>query len=275
MQHHHHFSPGIYDGLDEESYLHARGVSNSDLRSFSMSPLHYQRSLLAPPIETDAMLIGKLLHRAILEPARFSEGVSHFVKPEGMKFSTKEGKAWRDEHAALPIIGAADDRHIAGAMRAVHAVPQAAALLAGRGSNECTVFAEHPRTGLTLRMRADRLTEDGAGRPWIVDIKSCPDVRRFALTARDLRYDVQGVFYPDVLALAGQPFAAFVFIAVELEPTHGIHGVRLVMLDEDTQSKARLLYESELDRWAECERTGVWPGYPEDIEYLSVRRWAA
>jgi hypothetical protein len=252
-------------------------VSNSDLRLFSRTPAHYAASLadIDPGEETKAKRDGALLHLAILEPAKFGDGVSHHVRPEGIHFSNKDGRAWRDAHPDLPILTEIEHAQLAGARAAVFANPTARALFTARGANEVSVFGCHPRTGLTLRMRADRLTEDAEGRPWIVDIKSCPDARKFACSARDLRYDVQSVFSADVLALAGLPGAAFVFIAVEIEPTHGVHGVRLLMPDDETQENARALYEAELDRFRECDRTGLWPGHPDEIEYIRVKRWAA
>jgi hypothetical protein len=268
MKHTHTFSPGIYDGIPLPVYRAARGVSNSDLRLFSRTPAHYAASLSDPGDETKHD--GALLHLAILAPAKFGDGVSHHVQPEDIHFSNEDGKAWRDAHTNLPILSEIEHAQLAGARAAVFANPTARALLTAKGAGEVSVFGCHPRTGLTLRMRADRLTEDADGRPWIVGIKSCSDARKFAGAARELRYDVQSVFSTDVLALAGLPGAAFVFIAVEIEPTHGVHGVRLVMLDEGTQENARALYESELDRFIECERTGRWPAYPAEIEYIHL-----
>jgi exodeoxyribonuclease VIII len=271
------FSPGIYDGIPLADYRAARGVSHSDLALFSRTPAHYAASLadIDPGETTAARRDGALLHLAILDPAKFGDGVSHHIRPEGIHFSSKDGRAWRDAHPDLPILTGIEHAQIAGARAAVFANPTARALLTARGANEASVFARHPRTGLTLRMRADRLTEDAAGRPWIVDLKSCTDTRKFGCCARERRYDVQSVFSTDALALAGLPGAAFVFIAVEIEPTHGVHAVRLLMIDDETQENARALYESELDRFSECDRAGLWPAHSPDIEYLHIKRWAA
>jgi PDDEXK-like domain of unknown function (DUF3799) len=271
------FSPGIYDGIPLAVYRGARGVSHSDLRVFGRTPAHYAARLadIEPGEETKAKRDGALLHLALLEPAMFGDGVSHHVRPEGIHFSNKEGKSWRDAHMDLPILSEIEHAQLTGARGAVLANPTARALLTASGANNVSVFGCHQRTGLTLRMRADRLTEDAEGRPWIVDIKSCPDARKFACSARELRYDVQSVFSTDALALAGLPGAAFVFIASEIEPTHGVHGVRVVMLDEETEENARALYEAELDRFSECDRTGIWPGHTDEIEYIRVKRWAA
>jgi hypothetical protein len=271
------FTPGIYDGVPLATYRQARGISNSDLRLFSRSPAHYAASLagIDSGEESKSKRDGALLHLAFLEPAKFGDGMSHHVRPEGIHFGSREGKAWRDAHAGLPILSEAEAECLIGAHAAVFANSTARDLLTARGANGVSVFGCHPRTGLTLRMRADRLTEDVEGRPWIVDIKSCADIRKFACSARELRYDIQSAFSTDVLALAGLPGAAFVFIAVEIEPTHGVHGVRLVMLDDETHENARAIYEPELDRFSECARAGRWPHHSGEIESIRVKRWAA
>lgn len=271
------FTHGIHVGVPADVYHAAHGVSNSDLKLFGgRSPAHYAAKVEeeATEEETKSQRDGTLLHLALLESDKFGEDLSHYVRPAGMTFVTKEGKAWRDGHQDKPILTISEHRNIVGAVTAVYRNPTAKALLVGRGRNEVSVFAEHPQTGLTLRMRADRLTEDASGRPWIVDIKSCPDVRKFAYSARDFRYDVQGVYYTDVLELAGIPNAAFAFVAVEIKPTNGVHGVRVVMLDEETQAKARAIYDDDLARFAECQRLNSWPGYGEEIEYITVKRFA-
>lgn len=272
------FATGIHENIPSEVYHAADGVSNSALKLFGgYSPEHYATRAAEETTdeETKSMQQGTLLHLLILEPAKFGDGMSHYVRPAGMTFTTKEGKAWRDSHQDKPILTEKEHSNIIGAGKAVLKHPTARALLVGRGRNEVSVFADHPGTGLRLRMRADRLTEDADGRPWIVDIKTCPDVRRFKFTASDFRYDIQGVYYPDVLELAGVPNAAFAFVAVELKPTHGVHGVRVVMLDEETERRARETYEAELVRFAECQRTNTWPGYGNEIDFIAVKRFAA
>lgn len=267
-------SQGIHLDVSAAEYHAAAGVSNSALKIFgSQSPAHYRASLDEPREETDAMKKGTIFHKCILEVSKFGEGVSHFTRPEGMKFTTKDGIAWRDTHSTLPILTADEQRNMLGARKAVYSDPIAAALLNGRGTNETSVIAKHSSTGLTLKIRPDRLTEDKDGRPWILDLKSTDDVRRFSYTARDFYYDQQGVFYPDVADMAGVQDALFVFLVVELEPTYRIHGVRLVQLDDETQRKARENYERLLLQWAQCEESGVWPGYPSSIELMSVKRW--
>lgn len=284
---------GIKEGMDEEFY-HGQtwAISNSDLKIFGGdSPAHYEAKIKGAPEDDSGLtdeerktrVMGQLVHLAILEPARFGRAISHYVKPttyEDEKGNSKAWngnanvcKAWIEEHSDKPIINEKEERRLYGARNAVLSHPVAGALITGTGSNEVSVFAKHPATGLTLRMRADRLTEDEEGRPWCIDLKSCPNVDAFVKSARDYRYDVQSTLYGDVLALAGVDGAAFCFIAFELVPRYGIHAVRVVMMDHETTTAARARYESELVRLAECRRTDVWPRGNEEIEMITVKRF--
>lgn len=296
---------GIKAGMAEDFY-HAQtwAISNSDLKIFGGdSPAHYCAKINGAPEDDSGLtdeerktrVMGQLSHLAILEPERFGRDKSHYVKPltyPATKTSQKvksgeiqvgdpipwNGNAtfcetWETEHTDKPVISEKEERRIIGARNAVLAHPVAGALLTSQGMNEVSVFAKHPATGLTLRMRADRLTEDEEGRPWIVDLKSCPNVDMFVKSARDYFYPQQSVFYTDVLSLAGVDGAAFCFIAFELAPRYGIHAVRIVMMDHETTTAAQARYESELVRLAECRRTDTWPLGNEEIEMITVKRF--
>lgn len=265
---------GIHENVSSSEYHQWEGVSNSDLKIFgSLSPAHYIANKKEPKEETDSMKRGTILHLAILEPDKFGDGTSHYVRVPSIDFRTKEGKAWRDSHQDKPILTTEEAGNIENAAFAVFNNATAKSLLTGRGRNEVSVLAQHPETGLKLRMRADRLTEDASGRPWIVDIKSCQDVRKFAWTARDFLYDFQNAFYVDTLGHAGVPDAIFRFIAVEIEPTYGIHGVQVITLEDEVVNTAREIYEGWLIRFAECQRAGEWPGYAPESSPLNFKRF--
>lgn len=47
--------------------------------------------------DTPATILGSAVHCALITPDLFTS--CYAIKPEGMTFASKEGKAWRDEHA--------------------------------------------------------------------------------------------------------------------------------------------------------------------------------
>lgn len=287
------FDPGIHPNVPAAAYHAADGVSNSMLKIFANhGPAHLRAAMAGEPEddsetnpdERDARVLGTLAHLAILEPDRWGNGLSHHRKPthyqdaktgEMKKWAgnAKVCQEWMEAHADLPTLSAKNEGRIVGARAAVMAHPFAGPLLAAPGSNEASVFAHDPPTGLTLRIRPDRLTEDVDGRPWAADLKTCPSVAKFAYSAREFRYDIQCEFYRRVLGLAGVANPGFIFIAVELAPTYGIHAVRCYEVERDTAAAAAAQIDEELERLAHCIGSGAWPLGGAGLEPLRVRRF--
>jgi hypothetical protein len=63
----------------------------------------------------------------------------------------------------------------------------------------------------------------------------------------------------------------FVFAAVESDWPHV---AAPYMLDDDVLEAARRENRRLLNRYAECKRTGIWPGYPAGIQQISLPKWA-
>lgn len=262
-------NPGIYD-IPAAKYHAGEGVSKSMLDK--IDPPARLRAYLDEPKEepTPAMLIGTLAHTAILEPDQFRKDLSHYVRPEGLTFQTKEGKAWRDGHQDKPIITASESDGIAAMVDSVRSHPIAKAMLR-RGSAEQSVYATHQPTGLLRRGRIDWLTEDANGRPCIVDLKTTEDAREFERKIAAFRYHVQNAYYVDLMDGVGTPDAAFIFVVVEKSAPWG---VRIVQLDAESVQIGRDAYELELAIYAECHASGVWPGYSPEITTVSLPAWA-
>ena len=69
--------PGIYFGMEEDTYHSAEGLSNSGMKHLHVSPLNYWHHHLNPDFagreETAALRFGKAAHCLGLEPERFHE----------------------------------------------------------------------------------------------------------------------------------------------------------------------------------------------------------
>lgn len=98
---------GIYFNMSFEDYLADPALGSSDIKSLLQSPATFwakshMNPNKMPREETDALAFGTLLHEVILE----NPDKALAVKPDGMSFARKDGKAWRDEQqaAGLPII---------------------------------------------------------------------------------------------------------------------------------------------------------------------------
>lgn len=164
---------------------------------------------------------------------------------------------------------------------AVMAHPAAKALLTGcKYVTEHSVYARDPQTGELRRCRPDLWRFDGI----LGDLKSTEDAspEAFARSIAKWGYDVQHPYYLDTinLALEQSPpdeFAshptsakAFVFVVVEKSPPHA---VAVYILDEASVALGRAKYRAGLDTYAECKRTGVWPGYGDMVQTISVPQW--
>ena len=67
--------------LEEKTYRAALGISQSMLKTVMRSPACIEQEIRFPREATWSMELGTLAHAAILEPATFGDGVSHYVKP--------------------------------------------------------------------------------------------------------------------------------------------------------------------------------------------------
>lgn len=159
------------------------------------------------------------------------------------------------------------------AMRdALMAHPAANALLTGvPGEAEKSVYWIDATTGVLCRCRPDWWRDDNL----IVDLKTTEDAspEGFARSIAKFRYDVQDAFYTDgVQQATGKRPKAFVFIAVEKKPPYG---VGVYVLDAETKDLGRAQYQHDLRVYAECVRTGEWPGYGDKIQTISLPAWHA
>lgn len=164
------------------------------------------------------------------------------------------------------------------AMRdAVMAHPAARALLTNvKGVAESSVYWNDPETGELCRCRPDFWRNDGV----IVDVKTTEDAspEGFAKSIFNWRYHVQGAFYTDGVNLAIEQsksdehkVRAFVFLAVEKKAPYAVGVYRL---DDASRELGRIEYRRDLNKFAGCQKSGVWPGYGEAIQSISVPSWA-
>jgi len=253
-----------------ENYLASPGVSQSMLKFISAPffPAHYKARFITGDLQeedTPAKQLGSLVHRLILLPDSM-EGAFH-VRPEGMKFTTKEGMAWKADHQDRPIL-TADEALSAKRMRdAVWSHPQAAGLLRSAQTEVC-VFADD-REGNSLKGRIDALPPKANTIP---DVKTVERIDEHSLESSILkfRWYVQGAFYRDLLALAGIKRAVFAFIFVEKNPPYC---VTVRTLPEEVEAMGRKLYKADLARLRDCMERNHWPSDPNDGQdiYLPAR----
>lgn len=253
----------ITTNLEEKEYRAHAGVSVSQLKALAGGIPAEAR---VPVERTEAMDFGTLFHAALLEPGKFGDGISHHVKPVGMKFSTKEGKAWQETHSDLPVVPAVGKLSafaINAMLENVAAMPEAARILAWPGDTEVAFFAPHPETGLLMKGRADRLVKDDSGKPCIFDIKTTDDPCGFDRQAANMNYHMQAAYYLRLAALNGIEDATFIFVVVGTSPPYA---VRLCVLDADAIARGLSKCDRMLRLWAACDAANSWPAYRVDCD---------
>lgn len=253
--------------LPDAQYRAAEGISKSALDYIAppRTPAHYRAYIdgLLRVETTPAMRLGSLIHSAILEPDK-AEWV---VRPEGLLFTTKEGKAWRDAQTKQ-IITADEEATITGMRDAVWSHPAVKRVLKW-ASKEVSLFAKDEH-GTLRKGRIDALPESGNV---IVDIKSCasasPDAMSKSMAA--YRYDVQAAYYLDLAKLLSLDKSEFLLVCVEKTPPYA---VAVYAIDHDAVEWGRKQYQSDLALLRHCEAENHWPAFTQEITTLSLPAWA-
>lgn len=258
--------PGIYPNIPESEYRKSEGVNQSALKQMLISPAHYRASVTEPPKEpTDAQVIGTLTHRVILE------GKGDFViEPEDVDLRTKAGKEWLSKQGDVRIVKSEIAKSIAGMRESVLRHPVAKAILESKGDNEVSCWAADPATGLLLKGRADRLTTDANNYTVVADLKTVQrgeaGKESFSKAIFNWGYAFQAYFYANLLFQASY----FVFIVVEKESPFACC---CYSLSPEAINYGGRQVRKCLDLVRQCEQSGKWPAYNDDLSVISLPDW--
>lgn len=234
-----------------------------------------RRELREPP--SDSMLLGLAVHTHCLEREHFGE---RFVVGPKFDRRTKEGKQAAAEFEAScagKLVLSEDDNATCQAMsRAIQANLACRKLARTPGVvEECMAWVDET-TGLACRGLCDKRI--GAIALDLKTTKATTD-EEFEKEIADFKYAGQAAFYIDGYAANGINIAAWYWLAVNNQPHDKIEGkgleryVAALRCDSASLEIGKHLYRRLLDQWAEHERTGNWPGYPEHERLVSLPSW--
>lgn len=265
---------GLLRDMPAEQYHATHAMSAGGLKRMRQSPAHFfgvQLNPMRPPHgePTPAMKNGTLVHCCIFEPDAVAD--RYVVKPDGMTFASKDGRDWRDAQTR-EIVDAEAMAKAKAQAGAVRAVPDLAALLA-EGFGEASCFWVDGPTGELCKCRPDWTSPAGDG-VVLVDGKTCRDASAegFGRAIWNMGYHLQAAWYSDGYeAATGQRVHGFVFAAVESDWPHV---AQAYMLGDDVLDAARRENRRLLNLYAECKRTGRWPGYGAGIQLINLPAWA-
>jgi hypothetical protein len=278
---------GAVLGLDEETYHAHPALSSTGARQLLEAPARFEHAQSQPRAPRKAFDVGTLAHSKVLGVgagvAVYPDGAGDhvFADPEtGEEFdnvlasngaaSTKLAKSfevWARTQGLVPLKRAEADEVNAMA-EAVLSHPTARVLLEQAGHPEVSVFGTDPATGVECRARFDFLGRVG------VDLKTFYGAAtpvKFAKTVADHGYHVQSAHYEDTLSFIGEQIDAFAFIVVEKDPPYL---VAVFVLDDDYREIGAARAKRARELFAASRDSGVWPGYPSQIQIARPPQWA-
>ena len=281
-------TPGIHHNLPAEVYHASPGVSNSMLANMD-PPARLPVYLSEKREPTPYMRMGTLIHHAILEPGRPMPGI--ILQPETYPDAKGGLSKWHggatyckdwlknQEAAGMTVLKREEFETLTGCVRALESDPLAAAAFsAGEGEVSLRDALTLP-SGRTVNRRA-RLDWVRPGQV-IYDVKKVSlgmgSKRNFERIATDRRYYVQAAFYMDMwnsTRADADQVQAFVFFAVEDAAPYLVSRFEIVQHSR-THLAGRERYMKDLETYAHCCETGIWPGYADGFQELEVMRWAA
>lgn len=273
---------GIIVGLSEFDYHSSPELSSTEARLILDSPAKYRWAKDHPPFVKPSKKfdVGSAVHSLVLGTGYEAVEIPADRLSSNGAIGTAAAKAFVEQARAegkIPL-KAEEFAIIAAQAEAVVANPSAVALFAQPGDREVSVFATDPVTGVRCRARFDFLPTQGERRIVAVDLKTTVDASpsAFEKSIANFGYDTQRGFYLDVLEYAVGPMPVglepeFVFVAVEKTPPYL---TAVYQLTPQWAAMGRTKAAEARRVFAECTATGLWPGYPQDINFVAPPQWA-
>jgi exodeoxyribonuclease VIII len=265
---------GIFPGTSDEVYRRAKGIPQSTLKEMQISPAHYRTACQAGPHEpTPDMILGSAFHCQVLQPELFSKFFT--ARPDGLDMRSKNGRNWKSEASGLGILSREDMAAVDGMAAAVLSHPLARAAI-DCSLHEVAAFAPIVLGRRTLQRKGlvDLLPTEGSA---LADLKTVPyggaTPEAWSKKLVEFYYHLQSAYYLDICNQAADTlqWTQFVHIVVEKKPPFA---VAVYLLDQEAIEAGRDLYYRLLARVAECEETGRWPSYSQELLTANLPRWA-
>jgi len=265
--------PGVYPDMPSETYIHADALSYSSAKKLlpPSCPAKFRHDRDNPSVERKSHFdFGSAAHKTLT-------GVGPEIvvvdAPDWRGKAAKEAKKQAEAEGKIPLLPA-DAAAIDGMMEALKADPIASALLSD-GVPEAALIWDDPRTGVRCKARIDWLRNRVDGKRLIVpDYKSTASAYPldWGRSAYNFGYLLQEAWFLagiKALGLCSNP--AFVFIAQERTAPYLISTMETDLVAKRIGENHRI---AALDIYQWCVENDHWPGYSEEIEEVSLPRWA-
>lgn len=256
--------------MTEAEYAALPGLRASWVKTLlSATPAHLRARMDSEDADTDALRIGRAVHCMILRPNDFP---AEFAVSPRFDRRTKDGKAAAEafdrEARGRCVLDESELANVAAISSAVRANQSARMLLELCDQFERVYTGEV--AGVESKCRIDALSEtEGV----LLDVKTTISAspRAFARAVVDFGYLSQMAFYRAVLRCHGIDVRNVVLVAVEKARPFAVALYEIDAADLDA-------VVPDVERAAEtfgiCHRTGIWPGYAQEIRRLAMPAWA-
>ena len=247
---------------------------------------HYRAALDEPDNPTEAMLIGRGLHLAALQPEVYRDTVIDGpINPktgQGYNLGTAKVTEAQEQMPEALVLPPQDRRRVEFMALQVRQHPVAKLFLEAAGAYcyETTGIVDYETQHGVVRcqFRPDIWIPEEQS---IADLKSTEDASESSFS-RDIGkyyYHCQASMYLEMSYALGYPADSFTFLAVEKEaacwtPSGVVHGVAAHMLGEDSVDSGRSLIRGALAGLAQCQARDEWPAYSTKLDYIEAPTWA-
>jgi hypothetical protein len=250
----------------DDAYHAGEGVSKTKLwKLWDKTPYH---AMFGKKKESPEFDLGKAAHIAILEPETMDARVTR--GPDD-----RRGNKWKEaqdfaDHAGT-ILLTAGDYDMAQVIRDVAGTCEALDIMRdGQPIVETSAYHVDEETGILTKCRPDIVNPT---HKLIGDIKNMASgsTDDFIRSVGKFGYHVQEAMYSDVWEKgASMPVEGFFFICFEKSDPPL---VSVFELDAPTVAEGHAIYRAALKRYADCVFNNTWPGYPQEVQKIGLKKW--
>lgn len=265
--------PGIYDMDNDTYHSHRYALSSSGARTLIEScPAIFRYEQDHPQEPKKVWDIGNAAHKLVLGNGPTLRKIEHEV------WNTNVAKAavLKAREAGEIPLKPAEYQMVHDMADALRRHPLASLLFdPEHGTPERSLFWRDDKTGVMRRARLDWLPNPRSGRLIIPDYKTCRSAHpeKLQKAIEEFGYHQQDDTYRSAchaLGIADQD-AAFVFVCQEKTAPYVI---TVIEVNATARRIGAARNRRALETFAECTRTGHWPGYSDDVVPTALPGWA-
>jgi hypothetical protein len=236
---------GVISGMSAEDYHANKAIGSTTIKSISKSPANFYFNKFTG---SKSAHIGSAVHCKLLEPDVFDR--EYLIMPDIHTRSSRQFKELAESYDEDKILIKGEGHIVKKMCDFAMLNNEFVYYMMSPGESELSMFATCPRTGLQLKCRFDRYSDQ---HQYPLDIKTCRDIspRGFSQAFLQYGYHIQAAFYLYVLELAtGRKLNQFCFFAIE---NSAPYRNCMYFIDEDSLELGRAEMFKALDLLVLCQ----------------------